>query len=148
VIFIIIGDGPYKHDMITRWESLSAEIKEKIIISPSLKDAGRLAQFFNIGLLCSDSEGFPNVLLEYMFFGVPWISTNVGDISRIFNYGKPGILIPNWNLKEFVLALEYLINNNFKYQELRLNGLKVFKENYALSIMGSKYIEVYKSILN
>jgi glycosyltransferase involved in cell wall biosynthesis len=147
VVFIIIGDGPYKHDMISRWKLLDTEIKEKIIISPPLKDAGRLAQFFNVGILCSDSEGFPNVLLEYMFFGVPWISTNVGDISRIFNYGKPGILIPNWNLNEFVLALDKLINNHITYHELSLNGSKVFKENYDLSKMGSKYVEVYKSIL-
>jgi glycosyltransferase involved in cell wall biosynthesis len=142
--FVIIGDGPNKIEMDIKWNSLKSEIKEKILIFPALKDAGKLARFFSIGVLCSDSEGFPNVLLEYMFFGVPWVSTNVGDVSKILDYGKAGTIIPSWNIDKFALALENLINDESLYKELKLNGPKIFKENYSLEKMGRKYTEVYK----
>jgi glycosyltransferase involved in cell wall biosynthesis len=146
--FVIIGDGPNKQEMDAKWNTLEKEVRERILIFPALIDAGKLARFFNIGVLCSDSEGFPNVLLEYMFFGVPWVSTNVGDVSKILNYGNAGIIIPKWNIDEFALAFNNLMSESGNYQELKLNGPKVFNEHYSLEKMGKKYIEVYSKELS
>ena len=47
-----------------------------------------------IGVLCSDSEGFSNALLEYMLCGCATIATRVGGNAEAITDGETGLLVP------------------------------------------------------
>jgi glycosyltransferase involved in cell wall biosynthesis len=146
--FIIIGDGPNKESTISSLNHSSESVRNAVTIMGAVKDAGVLAKYFNIGILCSNSEGFPNVLLEYMYFGVAWMSTNVGDVQEIIKFGKSGIIEDKWDEQLFEKNCIDLMNNDEKLEELSSIGKKVFIENYTIEKMGESYLEVYKSLLN
>ncbi|MBK8563711.1 MAG: glycosyltransferase [Saprospiraceae bacterium] len=146
--FIIIGDGPNREIIIDSLNKSDESVRNAVTIMGAVKDAGALAKYFNLGLLCSDSEGFPNVLLEFMYFGVVWISTNVGDVQEIVKLGKSGIVLENWDEQIFEENCLNFINNYIQYEELSSTGRKVFIENYTIEKMGKSYLEVYNSLLN
>ena len=63
-------------------------------------------------VLSSNYEGFPNVLVEAMSFGLPCISTNCpSGPSEIINSGHNGILIKVGDENALINNLNSLISN-------------------------------------
>ena len=66
----------------------------------------------NIFLLTSISEGFPNVLLEAMSYGIPVVSSNVGGISDLIEHGENGLIFESNDLDSFYKNVIKLISDN------------------------------------
>ena len=73
---VIVGDGQLR----TRLERLIVEmgLKGHVTLLGERSDARRLMAGFDVFLLTSTIEGFPNVLLEATFLGVPSVASRVG----------------------------------------------------------------------
>jgi glycosyltransferase involved in cell wall biosynthesis len=56
-------------------------------------------------VLCSDSEGFPNTLLEAMAARLPVITTSAGDADRIVQDGVTGFVVSPENIAECMVRL-------------------------------------------
>ena len=144
--FIAIGDGPNRGKIDEMISRLSPGLQSKFWIRKQVQDAGILARYFTIGILCSDSEGLPNVLLEYMYHGVPWISTNVGEVRKI-NKVPAGVIIDSWDIDQFEKEIHQLIENPEKYKQLAENGRRLFRDKYSIEVMGDRVLEVYQQNL-
>jgi glycosyltransferase involved in cell wall biosynthesis len=146
LFFVIIGDGPYRQDILNRISTDSNNLKDSIYMPGEIKDAGILAKRFNIGLLCSDTEGFPNVLIEYMYFGVPWISTDVGDVSFILEKGNCGFVIKKWSLEEFSHYINFLLSNHEIFKNMSNEGKRIFDQEFKIERMCNEYINYYTNL--
>lgn len=85
----------------------------------------------NIAVLPSLSEGLPLAILEYGLYGLPVISTNVGEISNVITSGKEGIVIESNDLKELVTAIEKLILDKKYREDLGLALCNKIKSNFS-----------------
>ncbi len=56
-------------------------------------------------VLTSDSEGFPNVVVEALAAGTPVVSTDVGDVGRIVRDGVTGRVVPGGDPAGLAAAL-------------------------------------------
>src|SRR5690606_13690776 len=65
----------------------------------------------DIGVICSDSEGLSNAILEYMFKGVATVATAVGGNPELIEDGVSGLLVPPDNANALADALTRLIEN-------------------------------------
>ena len=72
-----------------------------------LLDIKKYFNIIDINLLTSNTESFPNIILESMSYGVPTISTNVGDVKKIIS--DTGIVVAPNNPKSFSDALKKMI---------------------------------------
>jgi glycosyltransferase involved in cell wall biosynthesis len=52
-----------------------------------------VVRHFTVGVLCSDSEGLSNAILEYMSCGKPSVCTNVGGNGELVTDGETGFLV-------------------------------------------------------
>lgn len=75
-------------------------------------------------ILPSLSEGFPNVIMEAMAFGVAIVSSDVGGISEIIKHKENGWLAKPGSPDEIVYAIESLVNDEVLSTKIRSNAKK------------------------
>ena len=80
-----------------------------------------------IFVLCSDSEGMPNALIEAMAMGLACISTNFpsGAAEYLINDKINGLLVPVGGQKELEESLELLIKDKVLRNNMGENAIKV-----------------------
>lgn len=91
--------------------------------------------------------GLSYTLLESMACGTPIICTNVGGAKDTLSHMRDSYMIKPENSSELLSAIIYLMNNPEKREELRNNALEEIK-NHDWSIIGPKYLEIYKKLIN
>ncbi len=115
----------------------------------ALKDVRFFFNDIDVLLLPSKfGEGFPNVLAEAMGYGIPCISTSVGDSKNII--GKTGWIVSNEKSKEIVSAFEEIIvmKKNKSWAVLKKAVRQRVKQNYSISKMIESYSKCWKSFIN
>ena len=85
-----------------------------------------------IFVLSTFYEGFPNVLCEAMYAGLPCISTDcISGPRELINNGENGLLVPIGDVIKMERALEILIQNTGLREKL---GKKATKDCCRLKI--------------
>jgi glycosyltransferase involved in cell wall biosynthesis len=102
---------------------------------------------FDVGLLCSDSEGFSNSLIEYQQAGLPVVCSETGGNPEIIEHGVNGFLYPVGDTDELSAQLVSLA----RAPELAMNmgraGRLKVKQCYGLSRLLSEHEALYESLL-
>jgi glycosyltransferase involved in cell wall biosynthesis len=68
------------------------------------------------------TDGIPNVLVEAMAMGLPVISTTVAGIPELIKDGRNGALVPERNPLALATAIEHLLRDPQRRQELARNA--------------------------
>jgi glycosyltransferase involved in cell wall biosynthesis len=73
---LVLGEGPEREALF----ALASErkIAERVHFPGAVRDVSPFLHRFDIGVLCSDREGFSNSVLEYMAHSLPVVVTAVG----------------------------------------------------------------------
>jgi len=92
VHLVLIGGGPSRRAL----EELAAElrIEARVHFIGELLSSENLHQFFDLSVLCSHSEGFPNALIEALAAGCPVVATPVGGVPELISERQTGLLVP------------------------------------------------------
>ena len=100
VVWHIVGDGEYRAE----YEAMAARlgIANKTVFAGRVEDVSSYLGKLAIGVLCSDSEGLSNALLEYMLRGCAVVATAVGGNLEAVRDCETGLLVPPGN--EYALA--------------------------------------------
>ncbi|MDO6518277.1 glycosyltransferase family 4 protein [Zobellia uliginosa] len=90
---ILVGDGPNKKKFMQLADDLN--ISEKTSFEGKRTDIHNYYKKASIFVFTSEHEGFPNALMEALFFGVPSISTNCPHgPADLIQDKKNGYLVP------------------------------------------------------
>lgn len=87
-------------------------------------------------------EGFPMVLVESMFLGLPVVAFDMGGVPDAIEDGKTGYLVKAGNKKEFKEKLESLIASS----EMRNSFGKAAKEKAMKEFTLGKMIDAYENV--
>ncbi len=90
---VLVGDGPSRGSL----ERAAAElgVLDRVHFTGELVTPVNLHQFFDVSVLCSLSEGFPNSIIEAMAAARPVIATPVGGVLDVVEEGVTGLLKPS-----------------------------------------------------
>jgi len=96
---IIVGDNKSSKHAINTLAELEAlasrlRIRERVIFAGRTADPMPYINQFSVAVLCSESEGFSNSIIEYMSAGRPTVCTDVGGNAEIVRDGHNGFLVP------------------------------------------------------
>jgi L-malate glycosyltransferase len=103
---LIVGDGPERANLVAQAKALS--------ISDIVHFAGERAQspnwhaLFDVSVLCSTSEAFPNSILEAMAASRPVVATDVGGNPDAIHQGSTGLLVPHSDAERLADAIARL----------------------------------------
>jgi len=102
-------------------------------------------RYMDIGVIPSKSEGLPVAILEYGQAGLRVVSTNVGQIPKVLEYGKFGILVEPENNIQLANGINDLIGN-FKNEPKY--SFKVHIENhYSEVIVMEELYNIYNNLM-
>lgn len=102
--------------------------------------------FLDIALLCSESEGFSNAIIEYMQAGVPVICSEVGGNPEAVIHGETGFLYACGDIRELGRKLAELASDAEMRKSIGDNARKVAKERFGMDEMVSRHELIYRRI--
>lgn len=105
----IIGDGHLRG----RLETLATElgVLDKLVFAGRIDNVSAYLERLQIGVLCSDSEGLSNAVIEYMFKGTAVVATAVGGNLELVSDGETGLLVPRGDARALADAILRLIED-------------------------------------
>jgi glycosyltransferase involved in cell wall biosynthesis len=93
--------------------------------------------------LSSTREGYPLVLMEAAFYGIPSVSTDVGSIARLIEDGETGFVVPAGNMAALADRLQTLRNNPDLSAALGRKSREKAKRNFTGAAMAEKFDAVF-----
>jgi glycosyltransferase involved in cell wall biosynthesis len=89
---VCVGEGPERAGLTGLAQALGLD--GRVRFPGTLTPAFNLHQLFDVSVLCSVAEGFPNSVLEAMAAARPVVATRVGGVPDAVRDGETGILVP------------------------------------------------------
>jgi glycosyltransferase involved in cell wall biosynthesis len=110
VRFVVVGDGPLRPSLVDLARSLG--LSGRIEFVGSVTDPADLIAEFDVGVICSDSEGFSNAILEFMVAGVPAVARRVGGNVELVEPGVTGVLVDGGDPRGFARSILELLQDD------------------------------------
>jgi glycosyltransferase involved in cell wall biosynthesis len=132
----LYGDG-FERDKLEQY-CIANNLKSNITFKgnqtkETIQKAYRQSHFV---ILPSDSEGWPKVIAEGMFWGCVSIATKISCVPYMLDNGNRGVLL-DMDLDSDVLQIESVLNNQRLYDEKQSSGLE-WSRKYTTDIFESE----------
>lgn len=87
------------------------------------------------------TEGYPGVIIEAYFAGLPVIASNLRSMREIVEHKKTGLLFDPGNVNELKYAMDYFVNCNGELPEMKNYVLK-YAEQFDSKIWTERFTEM------
>jgi glycosyltransferase involved in cell wall biosynthesis len=106
-----------------------------------------IVKHFNVAVLCSESEGFSNAVIEYMGAGRASVCTNVGGNAELLQDGETGFLINPFDVESLADRISFLLANPDVAQRIGERALTV-AHGLTSRRMVDAHLELYERLLH
>ncbi len=130
-------------------ESLARElgVSEKVHFLGMRSDVADLISLFDLGVVASLSEGFPNVVLEYMAASKPVVVTDAGGNGEAVVHGETGLLVPAGDAGALAEAIKLVLCDRAMALRFGLNGRRRAQELFSIGKMIENYEHIFERVL-
>jgi glycosyltransferase involved in cell wall biosynthesis len=144
VHLVLIGDGPSRVAL----EELARDLRvdSRVHFTGQLVEATNLHQFFDVSVLCSRSEGFPNAVIEALAAGCPVVATPVGGVPEVIVDHRTGLLVPLDEPKALAASLQELRRDAGLRRQLGEAGLACVRIRYHQRTVIAQLEALYREL--
>lgn len=89
----------------------------------------------------------PNKIFEYMSAGIPVIASDFPLWKELVEKNNCGVCVNPLNPVEIADAIEYILNNPDRREEMGENGRKLIEEEYNWKEESKKLLRIYKGLI-
>ncbi len=145
VVLYVIGDGN-QEELINLSKNL--DLDESVHFLGARNNIPTILKDFDIGILCSESEGFSNTIIEYMQSGLPVICSKVGGNPEIVEHGINGFLYAVGDINTLSGYMNKLVNNKQLCSSMGKAGMKKVLENYSMKKYIGSHQALYETLVS
>ncbi len=148
VKFMIVGDG-YKETR-DNINGLIADykLKDKFILTGALLDVVPALASFDVSVLCSDTEGMSNTVLQSIAMGKATIVTDVGGNPEVIEDRLNGILIPPNDPDALAKSIIDLYRDKTTKKELEQQAINIANQKFNIFPIIESLENVYTDIVS
>lgn len=139
---VILGDGPRRSTIAAHVEATGRA--ECVRLFGWCEDVIGWLKAADLLLLCSRTEGSPNVVLEAMASGCPVVASDIVSCRELLGNGARGRLAPVGDVAAFVAAGQRVLTNPER-QAFRQAGLAYTRREHDLEQVTGRWISLYES---
>jgi len=144
VQFLIIGEGPEKEKLLSLAAGL--ELKANIHLLGTRNDIADLLAISDIGVLCSESEGMSNAVLEYMAAALPVVVTDIDGNRELIENQINGRLVPVHEPQALAEALIHLLEDPAGAAQMGQRSLQKISADFQLENVIKKSEDYYSTL--
>ena len=109
-------------------------------------DVAAVLAHCDVGVLSSESEGFPLALIEYGVAQLAAVSTNVGQCPEILDHGASGLLVDAGDSGALAAALAELLSDDARRRSLSLALHARVRECYSAEPLLERVCGIYDTV--
>lgn len=140
---LIVGAGPLRGQLEKHAGALGL-LPAGVEFRGGVSDVASVYREADIGVLTSDYEGTPNVLLEAMASGLPVVATKVGGVPEIVKDGRNGFVVEPADEAGLYFALLRLIDDPELRWKMGRQARAYVDENHSPSQLPKRLSELYQ----
>ena len=131
---ILLGEGACRTELEKQIKQM--QLQNKVFLAGQVVETEPYYEIADLFVLSSDSEGFSNVIVEALSFGLSVVSTDCGTGPReILLAGQYGRLVSKMNSSALAHAIEQELNSPTSTKEKRIHRAK----EYSSDVIGEKF---------
>ena len=143
---LIAGEGPERGLL----ESLIANrgLAGRVRLLGARSDVPDLLAALDVAVCCSEFEGGPLSVMEYMEAGLPVVASDVGGLPELVVDGESGILVPARDAAALAAALGELIGDPERRLRMGERGQQLRRERWSLEAWAGRIEALYLELLS
>jgi len=145
VYFLAVGEGALREEL--EREVKSRKCGEKIIFTGLRRDVPHVMGMMDVGVLSTNYEGCPNVVLEYMACSKPVVATNVDGCPELIVEGKTGFLVPSADPAALAESLLKLLEDKFLREKMGAAGRARIENEFTSERLAGNIEALYASLI-
>lgn len=141
---VLLGDGPERARLEAQARDLG--IDDRVVFAGLVADAARYLPGFDLAVLSSDEEGFPNAVMEALAGEVPVVATSVGGVVELIDDGVEGILVPKGDAPAMAAGIVRLAADPDLRRRMGAAGRARIGRQFAVSAMVESTQRTYQRL--
>lgn len=143
---LIAGEGAERHAL----EQLAVElgVQDSVHFLGHRSDVPALLGALDVAVSCSDYEGSPLAVLEYMEAGLPVVATAVGGTPDLIESGVHGLLVPPGDPGALAAAIGQLLRDRGLARAMGARGRQRRRVEFDFDLMVRRTEDLYSELLS
>lgn len=133
---VIVGDGPEKTALEQKAKALCLE--DQVHFAGHQDSVEQWLCKATVFVLCSDSEGVSQAMIQAMLCGLPVVVSQVGDLADVVVDGVNGFLVSDRTPVKFADRIELLLRNPARWATMSYAARKT-AEQYGITVSSQRW---------
>lgn len=142
---LIVGTGPRREELERLVERLGLE--ETVLLIGHREDVPTVLAALDVAICCSDFEGTPLSVLEYMDAGVPVVATSVGGLPDMVTHQEQGLLVPPRDPAALATAVAELLADPGRRAQMGARAQERRRREFGIGEMVARVERLYEDLL-
>lgn len=141
--FLMVGEGMLRRNIMER--IAKGPYQDRFVMAGHVGEGlDELYRAMDVLLVTSDTESFPNVVIEALGQGCYVVAPPVGDIASILNDPRLGRVVSNDTIAGFVSALSEVLVDLPSLSESRSFRAENIRKRFDVEMMVDQYVQEFE----
>jgi glycosyltransferase involved in cell wall biosynthesis len=142
---LLVGEGP-EREMLERL-ARDLGLEQTVRFLGYRRDVADVLSALDVAVCCSDFEGTPAAIVEYMDAGLPVVATAVGGIPDLIEPGVHGLLVPARDPAALAAAIAELLRDPRRARAMGARGRERRHAEFGIDVLMRRLEGLYCDLL-